>query len=157
MINQLFALVIVYLFPLNDLNSEVIVSSSHNNSAVKELVFRLCDEFNIRKATIEIEYLPPTSEIMGSATKISDSYFVIQLNRKLEGFLLGIYVIHEMIHVEQYFSGRLKCDCEYYYFISKEGKECKYRKDSDYWQLNHENEAYRCWKLYRSYIRDINL
>lgn len=150
-------MVTLSVFSLNDLSPEVTVSSFHKNPAVEELVLTLCDEFDIAMVTIKIGYLPYGSELMGKALKISDSHYVIKLNPKLKGTLLGEYVIHEMIHVEQYYSGRLKVEKNYYNFISREGKEYRYKKDTHYWQLNHEDEAHRCWKFYRSYIRDIIL
>ena len=157
MINQLFAMVTILVITSTDLSPEANVNSFHKNPAVEELVLILCDEFDIEMVTIKIEYLPYGSKLMGKALKISDSYYVIQLNSKLKGTLLGEYVILEMIHVEQYYSGRLKVEKNYYNFISREGKEYRYKKDTHYWQLNHEDEAHRCWKFYRSYIRDIIL
>ncbi len=157
MINQFFAMVTLLATSINDLSPEVSVNSFHKNPAVEELVLSLCDEFDIEMASIKIEYLPYGSELMGKALKISDVNYVIQLNRKLKGTILGEYVVHEMIHIEQYYSGRLDVDNKYYYFISREGKEHKYKKDTRYWQLFHEDEAYRCWKLYRRFIRDIIL
>jgi hypothetical protein len=141
----------------SDSGPEVFINSSHKNPAVMELILNLCLEFDIEEVFIEIDYLPCGSELNGMASKISDSHYKIQLNRKLKGYFLAKYIIHEMIHIEQFYSGRLKADCEYYYFTSLEGKVFKYKRDTDYWQQYHEDEAHRCWKLYSRYINDIYL